>query len=117
MTITRRVNVPCVSQTQEWKGFFEAHFMNGKQIDEKYPILNKFWVFHQIGYLKIEGTNYDGVYVAFYKDFHAINQPYSDPWYRELKYETPIQDTANLQRFHTSVASNAVLLEFHKIKL
>jgi hypothetical protein len=32
MNITAAINIPCVSQTNLWKGCFEAHFMSGREI-------------------------------------------------------------------------------------
>jgi len=115
--IYRRDNVPCVSQTKIWKGFFEAHFMSGKEINDKYPIQNKLWKFVHIGPYRVGNLSYDGIYCAKYNDFHTHNLPYCDPWYRELKTDDPVYDDNSIRRFHTSVESNAVLLQFDKTKI
>ena len=65
MKITARKDVPCVSQTKEWKGFFEAHFMSGEEIDKKYPILNPLWTL-----VKVE--RFDGVKAIL--QFDQINR-------------------------------------------
>lgn len=118
MTITRRVNVPCVSQTKEWKGLFEEHFLTAEQLNKKYPILNPLWTFDSNhGFTRINNQQYKICYRAKFNDFHQNNQPYSDPWYRELKYDDPISDSSNERTYMTTVESNAVLLKFQKIKL
>ena len=115
--IYRRENVPCVSQTKIWKGFFEAHFMSGKEINDKYPIQNKLWKYNNCGYVKFQTMVCDGYYVAHYNDFHKINSSYNDPWYRELKHTTPLWENTEETVYHTTVESNAVILKFIKTKI
>jgi len=118
MTITPRENVPCVSQTKHWKGVFEEHFLTKKQINEKYPILNPLWKFDSNhGFTRINNRHYEICYRAKFNDFHQINQPYSDPWYRELKYDDPISDSSSEQTYVTTVETNAVLLILQKTKI
>ena len=110
-------DIPCVSQTSEWKGFFEAHFMSGEEIDKKYPILDPRWTYHKRGYTTINFVVYDGYYVAYFNDFHKMDDPYSDPWYRELKHDTPLWENKEERAYHTTIESNAVLVKFIKTKL
>ena len=117
MTITRRENVPCVSQTNIWKGLFEEHFLSAEQIHNKYPILNPLWRVVDTGILTINQRSYSTIYRAAFNDFHSTNQPYSDPWYRELKNEDPLYDTSDEIAYLTTVESNAVVLRFVKTKL
>lgn len=117
MTFTLAKDIPCVSQTIEWKGFFEAHFMSGQEIDKKYPILDPRWKYTKTGYHTINNIAYDGCYVAHFNDFHKTNDPYSDPWYRELKHSEPLWENTEERAYHTTVESNAVALKFIKTKL
>jgi hypothetical protein len=114
MTITRRENVPCVSQTNHWKGLFENHFMSAEEINSKYPILNPLWRFVDTGVLTFKNRSYSIIYRAKYFDFHQINQPYSDPWYRELKHDDHLYDISEETTYLTTVEGNAVLLKFQK---
>jgi hypothetical protein len=115
--IYRRENVPCVSQTKHWKGLFEEHFLSAEEINIKYPILNPLWRFVDTGVLTINNRSYSTIYCAKYFDFHQINQPYTDPWYRELKHDYHIYDISEETAYLTTVESNAVLLKFEKTKL
>lgn len=117
MTIIRRENVPCVSQTDIWKGLFENHFLSAEQIRNKYPILNPLWKFVDTGILTINKRSYSTIYRAKFFDFHQIDQPYTDPWYRELKHDDPLYDTTEERAYLTTVESNAVVLRFEKTKL
>ena len=111
MKITARKDVPCVSQTLEWKGLFEAHFMSGKEINEKYPILNKLWTFvDDGGILTINNRSYSTIY-------RVSTGCYSDPWYRELKHEDPLYENSEEIAYVTTVEGNAVVLKFQKTKL
>ncbi len=65
MNITAAINIPCVSQTNLWKGCFEAHFMSGREIDVKYPILN-------INYNKITLSKSCSVVRIVYSNFSGI---------------------------------------------
>jgi len=115
MTVTAVKDVPCVSQSSIWKGYFEAHFMSGKEIDDKYPILNKVWTYsQQKAWDKVD--KYDGYYYVKLKDLVPIS---SDPWFREFKDYVPIADDVygyiaddiyKSKMYHTTVESNAVLL-------
>ncbi len=58
MNVTAAINVPNVDQTSIWKGYYEAHFMSGKEIDIKYPILNNKWKYSHHKLL----DGYDGCY-------------------------------------------------------
>jgi hypothetical protein len=110
MNITAAINIPCVSQTNLWKGCFEAHFMSGREIDVKYPILNIKWKYSHHKLL----DDYDGYYYAY--DNYAI-QIMFDPWFREFKVNMPISDDVyKTKMYHTTVESNAVLLVLYKKK-
>ncbi len=111
MNVTAAINVPCVSQTNLWKGCFESHFMSGREIDAKYPILNTKWKY---SHHKLEG-GYDGYYYAYEKDIGTGIM--IDPWFREFKVNMPIADDVyKTKMYHTTVESNAVLLVLYKKK-
>lgn len=118
MKITARKDVPCVSQTKEWKGFFEAHFMSGEEIDKKYPILNPLWTLVKVERFDFSRVSYATAYRARFIDFiTSFTQTYSDPWYRQIKYDKPVEDNALETIYTTTVEGNKVLLVFDKTKL
>jgi hypothetical protein len=111
MNITAAINIPCVSQTNLWKGCFEAHFMSGREIDVKYPILNIKWKY---SHHKLR-DDYDGYYYAYEKDIGTGIM--FDPWLREFKVNMSIADDVyKTKMYHTTVESNAVLLVLYKKK-
>ena len=111
MNITAAINVPCVSQTNLWKGCFESHFMSGREIDVKYPILNTKWKY---SHHKLR-DGYDGYYYAYEKDIGTGVM--IDPWLREFKVNMPIDDYVYKSKmYHTSVESNVILLVVYKKK-
>lgn len=118
MNVTAAINVPNVDQSSIWKGYYEAHFMSGKEIDLKYPILNTKWKY---SHHKLR-DGYDGYYYVKLKDLVPIS---SDPWFREFKDYVPIADDVygyiaddiyKSKMYHTTVESNAVLLVVYKKK-
>ena len=111
MNVTAAINVPCVSQTNLWKGYFEAHFMSGKEIDAKYPITNTKWKY---SHHKLRDV-YDGYYYAYEKDIGTGIM--FDPWLREFKVNMPIADDVYKSKmYHTTVESNPILLVVYKKK-
>jgi len=111
MKVTAAKDVPCVSQSSIWQGYFEAHFMSGKEIDAKYPILNTKWKY---SHHKLR-DGYDGYYYAYEKEIgKEIGKGIMiDPWFREFKVNIPINDVDVFYKskmYHTTVESNAVLL-------
>jgi len=113
MNVTAAINVPCVSQTNLWKGCFESHFMSGKEIDVKYPILNTKWKYSHHKLLDC----YDGCYYAYEKDIGTGIM--IDPWLREFKVNMPIADDVYIyiiddvyksKMYYTTVESNLILL-------
>ena len=114
MKITVRKDVPCVSQTKEWKGFFEAHFMSGEEIDKKYPILNPLWTLVKVERFDFSRVSYTTAYRAKFSSFTGF---YSDPWYRQLKHDDSIDDNDSEMIYTTTVEGNAVLLVFDKTKV
>jgi hypothetical protein len=111
MNVTATINVPCVSQTNLWKGCFESHFMSGREIDAKYPILNTKWKYSHHKLL----AGYDGYYYAYEKDIGTGIM--FDPWLREFKVNMPIADDVYKSKmYYTTVESNAVLLVLYKKK-
>ncbi len=111
MNVTATINVPCVSQTNLWKGCFESHFMSGREIDAKYPILNTKWKY---SHHKLR-DGYDGYYYAYEKDIGTGIM--FDPWLREFKVNMTISDGVyKTKMYHTTVESNAVLLVLYKKK-
>jgi hypothetical protein len=111
MKITARKDVPCVSQTKEWKGFFEAHFMSGEEIDKKYPILNPLWTLVKVERFDFSRVSYATAYRVKCSSFNGF---YSDPWYRQLKHDDSIDDNDSEIIYATTVESNKVLLIFEK---
>ena len=114
MNITAAINVPCVSQTNLWKGCFESHFMSGREIDVKYPILNTKWKY---SHHKLQDfcDGYDGYYYAYEKDIGTGIM--FDPWFREFKVNMPIADDVYKSKmYHTTVESNLILLVVYKKK-
>lgn len=116
MSGTAVIDIPCVSQTSIWKGFFEAHFMSGKEILEKYPITNKKWKYSPHRY-QTDSINYDGYYFAYEKDNIGTKIMF-DPWFREFKSYIPIKDVyyglEHYFLYHTTVESNGVLLKLYR---
>ena len=117
MNVTAAINVPNVAQTSIWKGYYEAHFMSGKEIDIKYPILNKKWNYSHAKYL-VNDINYDGYYYAYEKDIGT--EIMIDPWFREFKSHIAIIDShyygfKRFMGYHTTVEGNSVLLKIYKI--
>ena len=88
--------------------------ISGKEIHEKYPILNIKWNYsHQIWDLNgYNGLNYngdDGYYYSTYKDWST--EVVTDPWYRNLiNNGNPINTTESESIFFTSVEGNKVIL-------
>ena len=114
MNVTAAINVPCVSQTNLWKGCFESHFMSGREIDVKYPILNTKWKY---SHHKLQDfcDGYDGYYYAYEKDIGTGIM--FDPWFREFKVNMPIADDVYKSKmYHTTVESNLILLVVYKKK-
>ena len=113
MNVTAAINVPCVSQTNLWKGCFESHFMSGREIDAKYPILNTKWKYSHHKLL----APYDGYYYAYEKDIGTGVM--IDPWFREFKTHIAIIDShygfKRFMGYHTTVEGNSVLLKIYKI--
>ena len=111
MNVTAAINVPCVSQTNLWKGCFESHFMSGREIDAKYPILNTKWKYSHHKLLDC----YDGCYYAYEKDIGTGIM--IDPWLREFKVNMPIADDVYKSKmYYTTVESNLILLVVYKKK-
>ena len=111
MNVTATINVPCVSQTNLWKGCFESHFMSGREIDAKYPILNNKWKYSHHKLLDC----YDGCYYAYEKDIGTGIM--IDPWLREFKVNMPIADDVYKSKmYYTTVESNVILLVVYKKK-
>ena len=120
MNVTAAINVPCVSQTNLWKGCFEDHFMSGREIDVKYPILNTKWKY---SHHKLR-DGYDGYYYAYEKDIGTGIM--FDPWLREFKVNMPIADddaynyiadgVYKSKMYYTTVESNLILLVVYKKK-
>jgi hypothetical protein len=111
MNVTATINVPCVSQTNLWKGCFESHFMSGREIDAKYPILNTKWKYSHHKLL----AGYDGYYYAYEKDIGTGIM--FDPWLREFKVNMPIADDVYKSKmYYTTVESNLILLVVYKKK-
>jgi hypothetical protein len=113
MNVTAAINVPNVDQTSIWKGYYEAHFMSGKEIDIKYPILNNKWKYSHHKLL----DGYDGCYYAYEKDIGTGIM--IDPWLREFKVNMPIADDVYIyiiddvyksKMYYTTVESNVILL-------
>ena len=113
MNITAAKDIPCVSQTNLWKGCFESHFMSGREIDAKYPILNTKWKYSHHKLL----APYDGYYYAYEKDIGTGIM--IDPWFREFKTHIAIIDShygfKRFMGYHTTVEGNSVLLKIYKI--
>ena len=106
MNITAAKDVPNVDQTSIWKGFYEAHFMSGKEILAKYPILNTKWKY---SHHKDELNGYNGYYYSNYKDWST--EVVTDPWYRNLiNNGNPINTTESESMFYTTVEGNKIML-------
>jgi len=115
MKITAAKDIPSVDQSSIWKGYYEAHFMSGKEIDVKYPILNKKWKYSHEKY-SYNNIDYDGYYYSYEKDIDTVI--ISDPWFREFKSYFAIIDTFygvnQFMGYHTTVEGNPVLLKMYK---
>lgn len=106
MTITAAKDVPNVEQTSIWKGFYEAHFMSGEEIHQKYPILNTKWKY---SHHKDAWNGYEGFYYSNYKDWST--EIVTDPWYRNLiNNGNPINTTESVSIFSTTVEGNKIKL-------
>ena len=113
MNVIPAKDIPCVSMTLKWKGCFESHFMSGREIDAKYPILNTKWKYSHHKLLDC----YDGCYYAYEKDIGTGIM--IDPWLREFKVNMPIADDVYIyiiddvyksKMYYTTVESNVILL-------
>jgi hypothetical protein len=113
MTITAAKDVPNVDQTSIWKGFYEAHFMSGQEISQKYPIQNKKWKYSTIK-LVTDGSEYDGYYYSNYRDWDTVIV--SDPWYREFRVRNPLKTSEMETVFSTTVEGNKVILVIYQTK-
>ena len=83
--------------------------ISGKEIHEKYPILNTKWKYSNREY---DWNGYDGYYYSNYKDWST--EVVTDPWYRAFKYYVPISDDDMSTLYHTTVECNPVLLLMYK---
>jgi len=113
MNITAAKDIPCVSMTRKWKGYFEAHFMSGNEINALYPILNNKWQYSP--FASVFGDNkYDSHYFSFIKHFDSSDL--CDPWYREIKNPIPVimNMSPDVDVYHTTVESNPILLIIYK---
>jgi hypothetical protein len=109
MNITVAKDVPCVSQTSIWKGFYEAHFMSGEEIHQKYPIQNKKWKYS----FSMDPKNYRiGYYYSYYRDWGT--QKVSDPWFREFIVRNPIKASEMESVYCTTVEGNEVILVIYQ---
>ena len=107
MNITAAKDVPCVSQTSIWKGFYEAHFMSGEEIHQKYPIQNKKWKYSN--HKPVTGGSEYGYYYSYYRDWST--EVVTDPWYRNLiNNGNPINKSEMETVFSTTVEGNKVIL-------
>ena len=119
MNVTAAINVPNVDQTSIWKGCFEDHLLSGKEIDDKYPILNTKWKYSYAKYPTDNNNNiiYDGYYYAYEKDIGTGIM--IDPWFREFKSHIAVIDShygfKHFMGYHTTVEGNPVLLKIYKI--
>jgi hypothetical protein len=111
MNIIATKNIPNVDQSSIWKGYYEAHFMSGKEIYEKYPILNKTWQYSY--HTPATGDSECGYYYSYYRDWGAV---VTDPWFRELKSNDPIKTTELQTIFSTTVEGNKVILVIYSHK-
>ena len=112
MTITAAKDVPNVDQTSIWKGFYEAHFMNNDEINQKYPIQNKKWKFSQ--HKPLTGDSGYGYYYSYFRDWDTVIV--SDPWFRKLKNLNPIKTSELESVFSTTVEGNKVILVIYQTK-
>jgi hypothetical protein len=118
MNVTAVKDIPNVDQSSIWKGYYEAHFLSGKEILEKYPTQNTIWNYsYDIFPTRTTTTiSYDGYYYVYEKDIDTVI--ISDPWFRQFKNHTPFEEVdiwsgkANL--YHTTVEGNSVLLVVYK---
>jgi hypothetical protein len=83
--------------------------ISGKEIHEKYPILNTKWKYSNREY---DWNGYDGYYYSNYKDWST--EVVTDPWYRAFKDYVPISDDDMSTLYHTTVEGNPVLLLMYK---
>jgi hypothetical protein len=112
MTYTAVKDVPCVSQTSIWKGFFEAHFMSGEEIHQKYPIQNKKWKYST--HKPVTGGSGYGYYYSYFRDWNTVIV--SDPWFRELKNLNPFKASEMESVYSTTVEGNKVILVIYQTK-
>jgi hypothetical protein len=87
--------------------------ISGKEIHEKYPILNIKWkysyeIFDVNGYNGLCYTGDDGYYYSNYKDWST--EVVTDPWYREFISRNPINTTESESIFFTTVDGNKIVL-------
>ena len=112
MNITAAKDVPNVDQTSIWKGFYEAHFMSGQEINQKYPIQNKKWKYST--HKPVTGGSGYGYYYSYFRDWGTVIV--SDPWFRELKNLNPIKTSEMESVFSTTVEGNKVILVIYQTK-
>ena len=80
--------------------------MTGKEIHEKYPILNTKWKY---SHFKDELNGYNGYYYSNYKDWST--EVVTDAWYRELISRNPVGTSdSNDGIFYTTVEGNKIML-------
>jgi hypothetical protein len=88
--------------------------ISGKEIHEKYPILNIKWkysyeIFDVNGYNGLCYTGNNGYYYSNYKDWST--EVVTDPWYRNLiNNGNPINTTESESIFFTTVDGNKIIL-------
>jgi hypothetical protein len=92
--------------------------ISGKEIHEKYPILNIKWKYsHEIfdlnGYNVLYYNGDDGYYYSNYKDWST--EVVTDPWYRNLiNNGNPINTNESASTFFTTVDGKKVILVMYK---
>jgi len=80
--------------------------MSGKEIHEKYPIINTKWKYSNY---KSEWNGYEGFYYSFYRDW--ATEVMTDPWYRNLiNNGYPINTTELVSILSTTVEGNKIKL-------
>ena len=80
--------------------------LSGKEIHEKYPILNTKWKY---SHFKDELNGYNGYYYSNYKDWST--EIVTDPWRRNLiNNGNPINTTEERSMFSTTVEGNKIIL-------
>jgi len=83
--------------------------MSGKEIHEKYPILNTKWKY---SHHKDELNGYNGYYYSYYRDWGT--QKVSDPWFREFIIRNPIKASEMESVYCTTVEGNKVILVIYQ---